>query len=174
MIKPWLLSAVLSVILIKLGYDNYSAYEKVRQQQLLINENVDTYKDTWSALQPTVERWNNSFTATSQVSDIVSLMNAIDIKSINLNPSSELIMDGGRSDHGANIGLTRSCVLNNSRGYQFENASISDYLSALSELERRQDVVFGQILIDTQNTGRRTTLTLTLSQLCVLLRDEDV
>lgn len=174
MIKPWLFAAVVAVVLIKMGFDNYSQYEKVRQQQLHINDNVETYKDTWSALQPTVKRWNDSFTPTSRVSDIVSLMNAIDIESIKLTPASELIMDGGRSDHGANIGLTRSCVLNNSRGYQFENASIADYLHALAKLESRQDVVFGQIMIDAQNAGQRSQPILTLSRLCALLREEDM
>lgn len=173
MIKSWMIALVLAGLLIKQGHSNFSYYEQVKEQQLAINDNVDTYKDTWLALQPTIEKWNDSFTSTDQVNDMVSLMQAIDVKSSGLEPATDIVMDGGRRDHGSNIGLTRSCILNGGGGYRFENASITDYLKGLQALEQRDDVVLGRIIIDAKQESGTSLPSLTVSTLCVLLRERE-
>jgi hypothetical protein len=155
------------------GFENYTQYEKVREKQLNINDQVNTYKATWIALQPTIKVWKESFTPASSILDMVTLYESMNVTGSGLVPSTDVIIDGGRRDFGNKIGLTSSCVLNSGGGFAFKPTSIDGYIKGIKYLEDRHDIVFGNVIIDASSVKDSGKPTMILSNICALLRADE-
>lgn len=171
--KTSIIALLVALFLSFKGYENYAQYEKVREKQLNINDQVNTYKETWIALQPTIQVWKDSFTPASSILDMVTLYESMNVTSSGLVPATDVIIDGGRRDFGNQIGLTSSCVLNSGGGFAFKPTSIDGYIKGIKYLEDRHDIVFGDVIIDASSVKDSGKPTMILSDICALLRADE-
>lgn len=168
-----LVSAIISIYLAYQGYQVKSVYEEKTRQQTLINREVADTAMIWESLEPVRESWDRMFEPLSDIRDLYSINNALNLDQTTFMYEMTNVIDGGRENisyQGVSIGLVRACIQNENAGFHVQSRNINEMLADIAHLERRHSISFSEVTIVDGGEGRKHIL---FDSLCVLLRGED-
>lgn len=155
------------------GYQVKSIYSSKAQEQSTINRHVVDTTETWDALAPVRDRWDESFVAVTEMVDLFSIMAALDLESTAFEYSVNTVIDGGRSNvtyNNTSLGLVQACIKNNTNGMLMSSTHIPNLLADIRRMEERQNLTFNSLAI--RDAGEGVTQIM-FDALCVYLRGED-
>lgn len=147
------------------SWNLYKVGTEKLDKQVAINENVEQVKQTWKALQPTLNKWQQTFLHNDLVSDLVSLNSNLNIHPTGLIPQDRVLSEGSSEVivfEGSDIGLAERCIKNNSRGYEVTAPTVAAFMNGMSTIDKRPDLNWKKVIIRANEDG----FSITYSELC--------
>jgi hypothetical protein len=163
----WLLG--LFLLFFMYGAEIYSEIKVKYERQEKINKNISQVKHTYEALKPTIKVWNEAYTSSDEIIDVVSLYKALNVESSGLMSKDNDLSEGRVSSvlyKGKDIGLMKRCIKNTNRGFSVYSHSINGLLNGIEQLESRHDVYWESVNIRVE----KQLPTAIFSELCINVR----
>lgn len=171
-----LITAIASLGILYIGYQNMMAYRQKAEMQIVENNGVVSLRETWATLENDIKKWNEVFPIDTNVRDLSGVYNAINIERHQLKSENLMLSDAGREIvdvDGSSIGLSKTCLINSSTGFTLKNEIVSFYTVKLRELLQRSDIDFGTISMRIDVDKDFKAPYVTFDKLCVVLRGYD-
>jgi hypothetical protein len=167
---------VASAFILHQGYSIMQSYNQKVALQNAQNYGVTSLRETWASLQPTIDKWNATYTPDTAIKDLNGVYSALKLEEHGIQAQSLMLNDAGRFNikvDEENLGLSKACLTNSAAGFTLSQDYVSRHISTLDGLLKRGDIEYGRIsmLIDKGKDDKMPYVV--FDRLCVVIRGSD-
>lgn len=145
----------------------YQQYELKKQEQVRINKTAEQVRQKYMSLLPVRERWAERYPAESEVGDLVTMYNRMNLSFLGNAINTDQIYDLGREPYPQRgLGLVQACIGNHVQGMAMTFPNVRSTLNAMEQLESLPNITFSGVMLK-QDNGQ---MALHTGKVCLLMR----
>lgn len=156
-----------SLLFVQQSTKAYQQYELKITEQARINMTAEQVRQKYMSLLPVRERWAARYPAESEVNDLVTMYDRMDLDFLGKAMNTDQIYDLGREPYEQQgLGLMEACIGNHPQGMVMKFPNVRSTLIAVKQLEQLTNVTFSGVQLK-QNQHEMELYT---SKVCLMMR----
>lgn len=145
----------------------HQQYELKISEQTRINMTAEQVRQKYMSLLPVREKWAARYPKESEISDLVTMYDEMDLDFLGKSMNTDQIYDLGREPYEQQgLGLVEACIGNQPHGMVMRFPNVRSALTAIKQIEQLPNVTFSGV----QLKQSQHEMELYTSKMCLMMR----